>query len=98
MSVFHAKDKRDEERWDEFFKKSYFTDREVEFDAVDSPRHYTDKSIEVIDYIEDTVPDPYSFYMGNVLKYVSRHMNKNGKQDLLKAKYYLEKMINDWSD
>jgi hypothetical protein len=98
MNAYRATDKNPAERFDDFFNKPYFTDREVEFDAVDNPRHYTDKAIECIDYIEDTVPDPYSFSMGNVIKYVSRHMNKNGKQDLLKAKYYLEKMIDDYND
>jgi len=70
-------------------------DMHTEHDPVNHPKHYTNKGIEVIDYIDDTVPDSYSFYMGNVLKYVSRHMNKNGKQDLLKARFYLERMIDE---
>lgn len=97
MSVYHATDDTDLKSWDELVQGSRLTDTPVEYDAVDNPKHYTDKSIEVIDYIEDTVPDPYSFYMGNVLKYVSRHLNKSGKQDLLKAKYYLERMIDDYT-
>lgn len=30
---------------------------------------------------------------GNVVKYVSRHKNKNGIEDLRKAQHYLEKLI-----
>lgn len=33
------------------------------------------------------------FMEGNVVKYVVRHRNKNGKQDLEKAKDYIDKMI-----
>ena len=35
----------------------------------------------------------YNFFEGSVLKYVDRHRRKNGKQDLLKAKDYIEKLI-----
>ena len=88
------------DNWDSFFDSAHKLAEDVErmqdFDPVDKPRHYANKSIEVIDYIEDTVPDVYSFYMGNVLKYVSRHLNKSGKQDLLKARFYLEKMIDEY--
>lgn len=65
-----------------------------EFDAVNKPKHYTDKNIEVIEYIVDTVADPKSYCIGNVLKYVSRYDRKdNAVQDLEKARYYLNKTI-----
>ena len=34
-----------------------------------------------------------NFFVGNVMKYVYRYKRKNGKQDLLKAKDYLDKLI-----
>jgi len=84
---------------DDFYRQALELAEELksmhEFDPVNKPSHYANKAIEVLDYIDDTVPDSYSFYMGNVLKYVSRHMNKNGKQDLLKARFYLERMIDE---
>ena len=68
-----------------------------EHDAVNNPDHYQSNSdIEAIDVIEAFVPDPHSAYMANVLKYVMRHMNKNGKQDLEKAQWYLNRMIEDY--
>lgn len=38
------------------------------------------------------------FYSGNVLKYLLRHKHKNGKEDLMKARHYLDKMIEDYVD
>ena len=78
--------------WDEFFTSAH----DERLEAVESPKHYTNKQIEVIDYIDDTVPDCYSFYFGNALKYLSGHLNK-GKpvQDLQKCIWYIERMIKD---
>lgn len=70
-----------------------------EDDPVNQPSHYKSDSIEVIEVIDEFVPDPYSYYMGNVVKYVLRHGKKNNaKQDLEKARWYLNKMIEDWND
>ena len=33
------------------------------------------------------------FFEGNIVKYVTRWRHKNGLQDLLKAKTYLDKLI-----
>lgn len=68
---------------------------EKEFDVVNKAKHYNMKSIEVIDYIEDTMtPEMFEgFCIGNVLKYVSRYKHKNKEEDLKKAEYYLKKAI-----
>lgn len=60
-------------------------------DNVSHPAHYSDKKIEVITYIEDTLsPEGYVDYcLGNVLKYVSRWRKKGGVEDLEKAQVYL---------
>ena len=64
-------------------------------DSVDNnvirPSHYTDKQIEVIDYIRDTLTkEEYIGYcIGNVIKYVSRWRKKGGIEDLEKARVYL---------
>lgn len=66
------------------------------YDPVDRPEHYNNKRIEVIEYIDDTVPDFYSYYFGNALKYLSRHMHKGSEiQDLKKCKWYIDRMIED---
>lgn len=68
------------------------------FDAVERPQHYTDKQIEVIDYIKDTLsPQQFEgFCLGNALKYISRAGKKGDKkQDLKKAVWYLKKAIQE---
>ena len=37
-----------------------------------------------------------NYYAGNVVKYVMRYQEKNGKQDLKKAKHYLKYMISNY--
>ena len=66
-------------------------EHDSKFDEVVHPEYYADKSIEVIDYLEDTLtPEEYvGFCLGNTLKYVSRWHGKNGVEDLKKAHTYL---------
>lgn len=54
-----------------------------------NPQHYQ-LAIQPIDYI---VKNNLDFLEGNVIKYVSRYKQKNGLEDLLKAKKYLELLI-----
>ena len=64
-------------------------------DSVNHPRHYTQGSIETIDYMESCLT-PEEFCGGckmNVLKYVSREKHKNGLEDLKKARWYLDRLI-----
>lgn len=61
-------------------------------DLVNSPSHYNQGNIETIDKILDTVEDPASYLLGNIIKYVSRYKHKNGIQDLDKAEWYLKKL------
>lgn len=54
------------------------------------PEHYVQQGIEPIDYIES---NNLNFSEGNVVKYVTRHRKKNGKEDLLKARWYINRLI-----
>ena len=68
-------------------------------DDVYNPAHYDKGAFEVIDVIDACTPDPYSYYMGNVIKYLLRHMDKgNPAKDLGKAQWYLNKMLDEWDD
>lgn len=58
-----------------------------------NPEHYT-QGIECIDYITSK---NMSFLEGNVVKYVTRYRMKNGLEDLLKAQWYLERLIKDYN-
>ena len=55
--------------------------------------HY-DLPIQPIEYI---LANDLSFIEGNIIKYVTRYKRKNGMQDLLKAKHYLDILINQAS-
>ncbi len=52
--------------------------------------HYEKMKIEPIDFIME---NNLSFCQGNVIKYVCRYKDKNGIQDLLKAKQYIDFLI-----
>ena len=54
-----------------------------------TPPHYRQK-ISPLEYIEANGLD---FSEGNVVKYVISYKQKGGKDDLLKAKDYIEKLI-----
>lgn len=59
------------------------------------PEHYTYSKYECIEVLKDILGSEgfKEFCRGNVFKYLWRYNHKNGKEDLLKAKYYLEKLI-----
>lgn len=65
-------------------------------DNVNHPSHYNTGSIEVIDYIEDKLDyNEFTGYLtGNIIKYISRYKHKNGIEDLQKAEWYLNYLIN----
>lgn len=56
-----------------------------------NPTHYNQYAIQPLDYIE---ANGFDFCEGNVIKYVSRYKQKNGLEDLKKARVYLDKLIN----
>lgn len=52
--------------------------------------HYKDKAIQPWDYI---AANNLGYFEGNIVKYVSRWRDKAGVQDLMKARHYLDKLI-----
>ena len=54
--------------------------------------HYAAQGIEPIEYI---LANNMGYCEGNVIKYVTRHKLKNGKDDILKAIHYLEFILDD---
>lgn len=66
-------------------------------DKVNNPVHYTTGGIETLDYIKAKVKDYPSYVAGNILKYVSRYEHKNGIEDLKKAQFYLNDLI-EWME
>lgn len=64
-------------------------------DNVNNPAHYTSGGIETLDYIKAKVSDYPSYAVGNIVKYVSRYEHKNGIEDLKKAQFYLNDLIEE---
>ena len=59
-------------------------------DIIKEPRHYACWTIEPKTFIMENELD---FATGNVIKYLMRHQDKNGKEDLEKAKEYIDWLI-----
>ena len=59
-------------------------------DLINHPPHYTTTQMEPIDAIEGM---SLGFHAGNVLKYLVRYKHKDGVRDLLKANWYLQRLI-----
>lgn len=67
-----------------------------EHDAVSHPAHYTSGGIECIDCIKAALGQHFiGFLMGNVIKYSYRYKDKNGAEDLKKARWYLDRAIKE---
>lgn len=66
-------------------------------DMVKHPNHYQGADgLEVFEVLEQFSPSPEyveGFYWSNVIKYVLRFSQKNGVEDLKKARVYLDKLI-----
>ena len=78
------------------------TEEETNFherDMVNNPPHYNQDSIECIDAIASATDEGFQYYLqGNIIKYLWRYRYKSGVQDLQKAKWYLERLIQVRSD
>lgn len=62
-------------------------------DMVNHPPHYTTGKIEVLDFILD---QRFGYLDGQVIKYLCRYRHKgNPLEDLKKAKFYLNKLVEE---
>ena len=68
-------------------------------DPVNSPSHYNQAGIECIDAIAAMTGEGFEYVcQANVAKYLWRYRYKNGLQDLEKARWYLNKLIEQYED
>ena len=68
-------------------------------DNVNSPSHYNFGDIEVIDYCDQvckTYSPELAPYVFNAIKYLSRANHKNGREDIAKAKYFVQRLFDKW--
>lgn len=90
---------KDAERVIEEYEKDLKKLKQINF-SEDEPRtpygkqvggdHYEKMAIQPIDYI---IANNLDFLEGSAIKYISRWRNKNGVEDLRKAKDYIERLI-----
>lgn len=65
-------------------------------DKVNHPAHYTGGNVECIDAIESATVNLTGIEAvctGNAIKYLWRWKHKNGAEDLHKAKWYINRLI-----
>ena len=63
-------------------------------DMVNHPPHYNKAGIETIQAIKAMTDKGFEFYLqGNIMKYLWRYRYKNGAEDLKKAQWYLNELI-----
>ena len=68
-------------------------------DVVNSPSHYNQAGVECIEAIAAATDDGFEYYLqGNIIKYIWRYRYKNGIEDLKKAQWYLNKLIETKGD
>ena len=92
-----SKDLEEEFTIEELFKDFPEDDDEMfKEDLVNSPPHYNKSGIECIDAIRAATDSGFEYYLqGNILKYIWRYRYKNGTEDLKKAQWYLNKLIQE---
>ena len=69
-----------------------------ELSKVYHPAHYNVGEIECIDAIDEAVKEldgKEAFATGNAIKYLWRWKRKGGKEDLKKAVWYINRLINE---
>ena len=72
--------------------------KELNSDMVDHPSHYNQGGIECIDCIKSAIVGKVgieAFCAGNAIKYLFRYEEKNGVEDVKKARWYIDRLIKE---
>lgn len=83
--------------WD--FDKLPHSEKVQDFDNVEKPAHYNYGDIEVIDFAEQVCsqyPPELAPHIYNAIKYLSRAEHKNGKEDIKKARFSVQRIFDKW--
>ena len=65
-------------------------------DMVNHPPHYNQGGIETIEAIKAALGYGFNAYLtGNILKYLWRYNHKGGLQDVKKAQFYLNRLVQE---
>ncbi len=65
-------------------------------DNVNNPTHYTGE-VECIEAIKSSMSNESfkGYIKGNIIKYIWRYERKNGAEDLLKAQWYVNRLVKE---
>lgn len=72
------------------FKSIYDQVKVNPLDVQEAGDHYKKNKIQPVVYI---VENNLSYLQGNVIKYITRYKDKNGEEDLKKAKHYIDLIL-----
>lgn len=77
------------------WKKKEIIDKLKEKDIVNHPGHYETGKFECIEVMQEAlgVDAVKNFCVCNAFKYLYRHKRKNGLEDIKKAKWYIDKLL-----
>ena len=78
--------------------RQWKAEQEDQEDAVNHPSHYTQGEVECIDAIASACINKQGIEavcVANVIKYIWRYERKNGIEDVKKAQWYLQKLIQE---
>lgn len=70
----------------------------MDFDVVNHPSHYNKGRVECIDAIDSATVGKSGIEavcVANIIKYLYRYEEKNGLEDVKKAKWYINKLISE---
>ena len=82
------------ERYMDYMNRKLKEVEDTKQDMVNSPIHYNKAGIETIDALQAMLVDGFDYYLqGNIVKYLWRYRYENGVEDLKKAQWYLNKLI-----
>lgn len=77
---------------------SHLKERDDKPDMVNHPQHYTQGGIECIDALKAATVDKRGIEavcVANIIKYLWRYEEKNGVEDVRKAKWYLDRLLKE---
>lgn len=76
--------------------------KEGQFDNIAKPKHYQGKyGLEALDVVKNFIGNlagESAYYWGNVIKYLLRFQQKNGVEDLKKARQNLDWLIEEMEE
>lgn len=78
--------------------KAECCDKEPDVDMIDHPSHYTQGGIECIDALKAATVSKKGIEAvctANVIKYLWRYEEKNGLEDVKKARWYIDRLIKE---